>query len=373
MRIAVDARPVYQERTLRGIGQTILGLYGSLARIRPAWSFDMYFQTPNGTEAFAGQPNIHARCVDGPGDRFHAWQHLWFPLAARLRGAAVLHAPGGVAPRVPFTPMVTTLHDLTLLEFSPHDPGVKAWVRNVAAGARAARRVLTGSNYTRGVIARTLRLPLRKIDVVPWGPNEAIRKVTDPGTLKETAKRYGLESGHAFLMHFGMALPRKNTRRVFAAWAALPEYVRRECRLLVAGLEGESRDEFAKLAAELGIADSVRLHGYAPKADIPALLTAASGLCYVPLSEGFGLPILDAFVCDTPVMASRVTSVPEVTGTAALLIDPTDAKAMTGAMRQLLTEPGLSDELRAKGRERFKLFSWDSTAELVADVFERVA
>jgi len=373
MRVAVDARPVYQEATLRGVGQSVLGLYRALARVRPAWNFDLYYQTPNGTDLFAGRPNVRPRRVDRPGDRFHAWQHLWFPLAARRSGADVLHAPGAVAPRFPLTPMVTTVHDLTPLEFNPHDPGVKAWARNVARGAYRARRVLVCSEHTRDEVVRMFRLPARKIEVVRWGPNEAYRKVTDPTALREAAASYGLEPGRAFLMHFGMSLPRKNTRRVLEAWAALPEAVRAEGRLLVVGLEGASRDEFANVARELGVAGSVRLHGYAPKADIPALLSAAAGLCYVPLSEGFGLPILDAFACDTPVLASRVTSIPEVTGDAALLIDPTDAAAIAGAMRRLLTDPGTRDELRAKGRDRLKLFSWDACAEQVADVFEKVA
>jgi alpha-1,3-rhamnosyl/mannosyltransferase len=333
----------------------------------------MYFQTPNGSDPFAGWANVRARKVDGPGDRFHAWQHLWFPLSVKLSGADVLHTPGAVAPRLPLSPLVTTIHDLTPLEFWPDDPGVQAWGRNVARGAYHARRVLTGSEYTRKEIARTLRLPLRKIDVVRWGPNEAIYKVTNASVLNETVSRYGLEMGQTFLIHFGMALPRKNTRRVFQAWATLSEAVRRESRLLVVGLEGESRDEFEKLAKELGIAESVRIHGYAPKDDIPTLLSAATGLCYVPLAEGFGLPVLDAFVCDTPVLASNVTSIPEVAGTATLLIDPTDVTAISDAMRRMLTEPGLRDELRTKGREQLKLFSWDLCAEQVADVFAKSA
>jgi alpha-1,3-rhamnosyl/mannosyltransferase len=368
MRIAVDARSVYQEPTLRGVGQSLVGLYRALARLHPAWSFDMYFQTPTGTNLFADCPNVTPRRVDRPGDRFHAWQHLWFPLAARWSGADVLHAHGAIAPRLPLSPLVTTIHDLTPLEFWPDDAGVKAWGRNVARGAYRARRVMVCSEHTRNEVVRVFGVPARKIEVVRWGPNEAMRKLIDP----ETTSRYGLEPGQPFLMHFGMALPRKNTRRVFQAWAGLPEVVRREARLLVVGLEGESREEFAKLATELGIAESVRLHGYAPKGDISALLSAAAGLCYVPLSEGFGLPILDAFVCETPVMASRVTSIPEVTGDAALLVNPTDLAAMTEAMLRLLGDPGLREELRAKGRDRLKLFSWDTCAEQVADVFEAI-
>jgi glycosyltransferase involved in cell wall biosynthesis len=373
MRIAVDARSVYQEPTLRGVGQSLVGLYRALARVRPAWAFDRYFQTPNGTDPFADRPNVRPRRVDRPGDRFGAWQHVWLPLSARLSGANVLHAHGAIAPRLPLCPMVTTIHDLTPLEFRPDDPAARAWGRNVARGAARARRVLVCSEHTRNEVVRVFRVPSRKIEVVCWGPNEAVRRVTDAAVLADTVTRYGLEAGRPYLMHFGMALPRKNTRRVFEAWAALPDKVREESRLLVVGLEGASRDEFARVAGEFRVADSVRLHGYAPKEDIPALLSAAAGLCYVPLSEGFGLPILDAFVCDTPVVASRVTSIPEVTGDAALLIDPADAAALTGAMERLLTDPDEREKLRAVGRERLKLFSWEVCAEQVAGVFESVA
>jgi glycosyltransferase involved in cell wall biosynthesis len=373
MRIAVDARSVYQESTLRGVGQSLVGLYRGLARARPAWAFDMCFQTPNGTNPFADLPNVHPRRVDRPGDRFDAWQHLWLPLAARLSGANVLHAHGAIAPRMPLCPMVTTVHDLTPLEFRPDDPAVQAWGRNVARGAYRARRVLVCSEHTRNEVVRVFRVPPRKIEVVRWGPNEAVQRVTDAAVLAEATVRYGLEVDQPFLMHFGMALPRKNTRRVFQAWAALPEKLRAEGRLLVVGLEGTSREEFARAAGELGIEDSVQLHGYAPKEDIPALLSAAAGLCYVPLSEGFGLPILDAFACGAPVVASRVTSIPEVAGEAAILIDPSDTAALSGAMGRLLTDPGAREELRARGCERLKLFSWDTCAAQVADVFESIA
>ena len=371
MRIAVDGRPAYQEPTLRGVGQTLVGLYRALSRLRPAWRFDMHFQVSNGTNLFAGCPNVYARRTDRPGDRFHAWQHLWFPLAARFDGASILHPHGGVAPRLPLTPLVLTVHDLTPLEFNPHDPGVHAWARNVAQGCYHARRVLVGSEHTRNEVVRVFRVPAHKIEVVRWGVNEAMQREVNEAVLRETTLRYSLEIGQPFLMHFGMALPRKNTRRVFEAWAALSATVRNESRLLVVGLEGVSRDTFGKLVADLGITESVRLHGYAAKADIPPLLSASAGLCYVPLSEGFGLPILDAFACQTPVLASRVTSMPEVAGDGAILVDPTDTNAITAAIHRLLTDAGTRDELRAKGRDRLKLFSWDTCAEQVADTFTR--
>ncbi len=357
---------------MRGVGQTVLGLYRAMTQVRPNWCFDLYYQTPNGTDPFTDAPQLTPRQIDGPGDRFQAWQQIWFPLAVRRSGADILHTPGAVAPRFPLTPLVTTIHDLTPLEFWPNDPGVKAWARNAARGARNARRVLVCSEHTRNEVIRVFRTPAHKIEVVRWGPNDAIQQARDPAVLQETCLRYGVEPGQSFLLHFGMMIPRKNTRRVLEAWSALPQAVRRQARLVVVGLEGESHGTFQQLGTELGIADSLCLHGYIPKADIPALLSAALGLIYVPLSEGFGLPILDAFVCETPVLASRVTSIPEVTGAAALMIDPHDPTAITAAMHRLLTDSNTREELRSLGRERLSLFSWSACAEQIATTFETV-
>jgi glycosyltransferase involved in cell wall biosynthesis len=369
MRIAVDARSVYQERTLRGVGQTVLSLYRALATAKPSWSFDMYFQTPNGTNGLAAFSNVVRRPIDRPGDRFHAWQHFWFPLEVRRSGADILHAPGALAPMFPLSPMVTTVHDLTPLEFFPSDPAVHAWGRNVARGARRARRVFVPSEYTRDEVVRVFGIPRKKLEVVRWGGSPDMTRTIDP----ETLVRFGIEHGQLYLMHFGMALPRKNTRRLLTSWAAISPDVRKTAKLLILGLEGDSRPTFERLASDLGVADSVCLQGYVPRADLPALLSGAAGLCYVPLSEGFGLPILDAFACDTPVLASKVTSIPEVTGDAALLVAPDDEAAITTSMERLLRDPDLRAELRSKGRDQLKAFSWELCAKQVAEAFECVA
>ncbi|MFO0813525.1 MAG: glycosyltransferase family 1 protein [Gemmatales bacterium] len=372
MRIAIDARPVYQEATLRGVGQSLLGLYRTLAIVRPSWIFDMYFQTSNNTDHFVGQRNVMPRHLDHPGDRINAWQHLWFPLATWISKAELLHAHGAIAPRCTLTPMVTTIHDLTPIDFWPERPDVKAWIRNVASGAHRAKRVLVCSEHTRKEVIRVINVPANKIEVVRWGANEAMHKVTDITVINGTVKRHGLEPGQTFLMHFGMALPRKNTRRLLEAWAALPDTIRNESRLLVIGLDSFGLREFTSLAKSLGIIDTVRFYEYVSQVDIPSLLSAAHGLCYIPLSEGFGLPILDAFACDTPVLASRVTSIPEVAGNGAILVDPTDQSAITDGLRVLLTEASICEELRCLGRERLRHFSWNTCAEQVADIFEKV-
>lgn len=112
---------------------------------------------------------------------------------------------------------------------------------------------------------------------------------------------------------------------------------------------------------------------FAAEADIPALLSGATALCYPSLSEGFGLPVLDAFECGTPVITSSTTSLPEVTGDAGLLVDPTDVEAIRAAMHRLACEPALAEELRARGRERLKQYSWDRCAATAAGVLAAAA
>ena len=372
MRIAVDARPAYQEKTLRGVGKTLVSLYRALARVRPGWRFDLFYQCPNGRDPLAGVGTARPRAVDGPGDRFGAWQEVWLPAAAWRARADLLHCHGAIAPRFPATRLVVTIHDLTPLEFRPADPDVRAWAANVARAARKAARVLTGSGFVRDQVVRVLDVPADKVTVVRWGPNEAVAKVADPAEVRAVAARYGVADGQPYLLHFGMALARKNTRRVLEAWAGLPAAARGGAALVVVGLEGAALDRFRTAARDLGAEASCRLHGYVPEDDIPALLTGTAGLCYVALSEGFGLPILDAFACDAPVLASRTTSIPEVAGDAARYVDPASTDDVRRGMGDLLTDPALRADLVARGRDRLKGFTWDGCAEEVAGVFEQV-
>jgi glycosyltransferase involved in cell wall biosynthesis len=114
------------------------------------------------------------------------------------------------------------------------------------------------------------------------------------------------------------------------------------------------------------------LHGYADEADLPALLSAAELLCYPSLAEGFGLPVLEAFGCGTPVLTSNTTSLPEVAGDAAVLVEPTDTAAIARGLETVLTDDRQRAELAARGRERAAAFTWSAVAERMADLFAGV-
>src|SRR5262249_20651450 len=152
----IDARQVYRP-CRRGTGKNLIDLYRGLARKRPDWRFVMFHRSPEADNPFAGMPNIEAPHVDiRGGDRWDLWEQVRLPWAARQVGAAVVHAPANTGPRFPLRPLVVTVHDVIPLETAPDTPASRAWGRRVAAAARAARQVVTPSQYSKEQIVERL-------------------------------------------------------------------------------------------------------------------------------------------------------------------------------------------------------------------------
>lgn len=366
--VAVDARVVFDE-VRRGIAKTVIGLYRALSEVRPHWRFRLFYQDGVNDNPFAGLPNVSAERIDIRGDRFRLWEVVRLPAAVWGCRADVFHAPAGPAPRLVPAPVVTTIHDLIPLETRATEPDVRRWVRQVRRTAAAARAILTPSEHSRGRIAHHFGLPAERVTVVRWGPPG------DPGgtAASDVSARYRVPAGRRYVLHFGMADPRKNTARVIDAWAAVPTDDSGGPDLVVVGVEPAAVPGFAGRTKAAGVADRVRVHGYAPEADIRGLLAGAAALCYPTLYEGFGLPILDAFAAGVPVLTGGGTSVPEVAGDAAEVVDPTDPRGIAAGVGRVLTDPARRAELVARGTARLGLFDWRTAAEQVAAVLETAA
>ncbi|MCC7044031.1 MAG: glycosyltransferase family 4 protein [Acidobacteria bacterium] len=373
MRVAVDARTVYSA-VRRGTGKNLIDLYRCVARLRPDWSFLMIHRRGfEGDDPFAEAPNIAAVGVEMPGDRWHAWQHVRLPLAARAWKADVLHAPANTAPRFPLVPLVVTIHDLIPLDIVANSVASRRWEREVGYGVSRARRILTPSVYTRDRLVGHYGVQPGKIVVNPWAPDSSLVRIEDPAEIDRVRQRYGLRLGQPYVLCFGAADPRKNTRRVLEAWSRIDPAVRHRAALLVVGLDGAALQPLREWMSSLLPEGGWSLAGFADEADMPALISGATALCYPSLSEGFGLPVLDAFACDTPVITSRATSLPEVAGDAAVLVDPTDTEAIGRAMADLITRPELARDLRARGRRRLEEYSWDRCARTAIDTLAAAA
>ena len=290
------------------------------------------------------------------------------PIAAAALRADVLHAPANVGPGRSRVPVALTVHDLI-----PADAGDAAWGERVRRSVRAARAVMTPTAFTRDELVRAFGTDSGKVTVTPWAPIGQLARVTDAAELARARAAHGLAPHERYVFGYGAADPRKNTARLVRAYVALPDRLRAEYRLLLVGIQSPALAEFRRLAESLGVADRVILEGFADEGDLPALLSGAACVAFPSQSEGFGLPLLDAFACGAAVLAGDRTSLPEVAGGAALLCDPTSDDAVRDGLARLLTDEGLRAELAARGTGRAGEFDWGRTAELVAGALERAA
>ncbi|MBX2851022.1 MAG: glycosyltransferase family 4 protein [Phycisphaeraceae bacterium] len=370
MRIALDARTLFSPQR-RGIGKSLHRLYQRLGAVRPDWQVYAYHRNP-GDVPNNLPANFVPRFVEMPGDRYDAWTQLRLPTAAWLDKADVLHSPANACPHWMPVPTVVTLHDLIPLDIPEGRPSVelRRFEQAVGSACSKAAAVVSPSKYTRRRLVKEHGLNAKRGIVVPWGVTVE-QETLDVHDVDMTLRRYGID--RQYMLHLGAGEPRKNTRGVIEAWAMVRPAYRKSWQLLIVGLDDATRESIERLCRALGIQDQVLLHGFAKEAELPVLLSAASALLYPSLSEGFGLPILEAFAVATPVLTSDTTSLPEVAGDAAELVPPGIATALSSAVTRLMKDPMRRGELVERGTHRLTQYRWADAAEQYAQVLEIAA
>lgn len=368
MRIAVDADHLFRY-PLRGIQKTTLAVYRHLAEVKPDWAVEAFHQVPGDCPPLRAIPTVQVRQIDIRGDRFRGQVNLWeqvrLPIAARLND--LLHVPSNLGSSWAFSPLVLTVHDLTPLDFPTEDSPL--WWKGVRRSARGAHRIVTCSHFVAERIAQELPEVRHRIRVIHWGWPEGYGPA-DAESQAAVAAQYQLGQ-RPYVLTFATRHPRKNIRRVIASWRALPAAILANYQLVVVGLSNRELEAIGS-GGEVGD-PSFRGLVNVEERDLPALTSGAVALCYLSLSEGFGLPVLEGFACGTPVIASNASSVPEVAGDAAVLVDPTSEAEITQALSRVLTSDALQQDLRQRGRARADAFSWTTCASQYAAVFEECA
>lgn len=370
--VTVDARVVFDEER-RGIAKTVIALYRTLATVRPAWRFRLVFKEGVHANPFADLPNIIAAPITIPGDRFDLWSRVRLPFDNGVNRPHIFHAPAGPAPWNAFARQVVTIHDLIPLETGRTDPPALAWIANLRRAARRSRMLLTASQHAKERIVHCFGVDPAKIEIIHWGPIQPAAKPLTPECQQDLRTRYAIPAQTPYVLHFGMADPRKNTAKLIEAWSQLAGELRSRFTLVIIGVAAKSQEMFRTQIQQRGITESVRLHGYASEEDVAQLLAGAVALAYPTQYEGFGLPILDAFAAGVPVLCGNATSLPEVAGDAAVLVDPTSASSIATGLDYLLKDEEVRRRLIQRGRERLNQFNWQTTAERVATLFEAVA
>ncbi len=294
-----------------------------------------------------------------------------FPrLAAQVR-ADVAHVPYWGAPLRSPVPLVVTVHDLIPLIVPAYRGGFLArlYTGLVAASARGANAVITDSDASQDDILKHLQINPERLFAVPLAAAESYQPQT--GSLVDMGIRKKYDLPPEYILYLGGYDVRKNIQMLLRAFA----YVIKghDIPLVLAGRLPETitprLTDVKALITELGLEDHVQVIGWIDEADKPALYRMASVFIYPSLYEGFGLPVLEAMSCGTPVVGLARSSVPEIVGDAGFLVEPDDVRHMAGSILSILVQPDLAAELRQKGLARAAGFNWQSTAHKTFAVY----
>jgi alpha-1,3-rhamnosyl/mannosyltransferase len=239
----------------------------------------------------------------------------------------------------------------------------------VPRALRTARRVIVPSEFTKAEVLTRYGIDDRKIRVIPLAASDGFRRLP-PSALVPARERYRLPE--QFILFVGALQPRKNLARLIAAFGTLCGETRRRCPLVIAGPPGWMVGDVQAAAAPLVNEGSVRTLGYVPDEDVPPLMNLATIFAFPSLSEGFGLPVVEAQRCGTCVLAGDAGSLPEVVADAGLLVDPLDVGAIAAGLETLLANRELRVELAERGKRRASRYSWNRTAQATAAVYHEV-
>ena len=270
----------------------------------------------------------------------------------------VFHATDYRIPRLRRTPVCATLFDAIPLSHPEWASAHLRWLKNMALrkSARWADHVIAISQAMVPELVEQYGIDRQRITVVPLGVDAGWFDREPASRLAAVQSRYGLKPG--YLLFVGTLQPRKNVDRIMEAFRRLPPQTSDGRQLVIAGKAGWRADDLVARLRAAARGGSVRWLDYVGANDLRALYQGAAGFIFPSLYEGFGLPVLEAFASGTPVVTSGTTSLPEVAGAAALLVDPLDVDALAGAMASILDDSGLANRLRTAGRERARTFTW---------------
>jgi glycosyltransferase involved in cell wall biosynthesis len=288
-------------------------------------------------------------------------------LAARA-GVDLVHSLASTAPLWGRFCRVVTIHDLIYARFPDAHPGIRdrGMQLLVPAAARRSHRVIAISRQTRDDLVELLGVSPDRIDVVPNGVGAVQRETALPEA--DTRERFHL-GARPVLLALSAKRPHKNLAALIGALARIPP--ERRPLLVLPGYPTWHEQELRGRAASLGVDGDVRFLGWISGAEIEGLWAIAAAFVFPSLYEGFGLPVLEAMARGVPVACSDASSLPEVAGDAALLFDPHDEGAIAAAVERLLGDPAEAERLRAAGSERVLGFTWERTARLTLQSYER--
>jgi glycosyltransferase involved in cell wall biosynthesis len=345
-----------------------VSLVRALADLKPQCDLDIFCLSKASELSFElSRPNVKFHILQ-PSARWISMA-VSLPVAVHRSECKFLHATLTSCPYLS-KPLVFTVHDLTMLrcpEF--YDRLVRMRLeQTIRPAIKKASVLICISEFVRQELQEEFRISDDRVAVVHHGVNPAFKSVV--GARERVRKVLGID--RPFLLFVGQMKLRKNILRILEAFARMRER-RVDIALVLVGRRGHTSEGMDELIAHHGLAPHLFELGHVDDVLLPSLYSAAYGLVFPSLNEGFGLPVLEAMACGTPVLTSNTSALPEIAGDAALLVDPTSVEAITDGLNRLLDDTCLRSELIEAGYIRSRQFTWSAAAAKTMRAYERIA
>jgi glycosyltransferase involved in cell wall biosynthesis len=360
----MDATPIFLP--LGGIGYYILSVLKHLAHIDHENEYILYN---------TGQSANREQIPFQHGGNFQVI-NVWRPILRwRMKRDRidVFHGPNYRLPARGLRGSIVSIYDLSVARLPQLFRKAIGRRRDFAKSkriAQAADRVITISQHSAKDITELYGVPKERIAVIYCGTGDEFFPETDQTLITKIKKQYNLEN-REYILYVGGSDPRKNAVTLLKAYSALSEIHPQAVLVLVGSMQRRS-EEIYKIIRENGLEQNVMMVGDITQEALRVLYSQTSVFVFPSLYEGFGMPVLEAMACRAPVIASNTSSIPEVAGKAAVLVEPTDAKALTDAIRGMLNDREGRESMRAKGFTQAKLFSWETAARRTLEIYQDV-
>jgi glycosyltransferase involved in cell wall biosynthesis len=374
LRIAIDVRTVTPVRS--GVGNYVLHLLEGLRKVAPEEELFLVAQPVNLSvikRRLANRLVYRTNISHESHPLGDLWEHMWLPRILHNHRVQIMHGPATLVPlsKGKYSTVVT-IHDLVAFLFPHTIPRKYAlymrWlIRRVV---QRADRIISVSHNTKNDLVQILEVDPARISVIHEAAQPAFTPIEDEEKLKAVRQRYGIEG--PFFYHVGNIEPRKNLARLVKAFMILRSRVGPQINLVITGQKGWLTGKLFRAMEGVDKVEGVIFTGYVPHEDLPLLMNAADVFVFPSLYEGFGLPTLEAMSCGTPVITSNISSLPEIVGKAAVLVDPYSEEDIALGMQKVLEDTAFRQHLAESGLFQSAKFSWEKAAAQTMGVYRQV-
>lgn len=375
MIIGIEGQRLFRVKK-HGMDIVALELIRRLAKIDAHNQYKIFVKDDEDRACLTESENVKI-CIL-PAAPYPIWEQVLLPRAAQREKCDILHCTSNTAPLFSMIPIITTVHDIIYLEKisllstqgSYYQRMGNMYRRFIVPGvARKSKRIVTVSEFEKENIERVMGYN-NKLRVIHNGVGSHFVKIDEADILHAAREKYNLPGRYIFFL--GNTDPKKNTINVLKAFALYQLRHNDDLWLVMPDFDESALLEMLSKTVKPDIRQKIRTTGYVPNTELPAIINQCTIMLYPSLRESFGIPILEGMACGVPVITSNTSSMPEIAGDAAMLVDPTSPEAILEAIEKVMNNPILAATLSEKGLQRATLFSWDNMAGNYVNLYQEV-